>query len=480
VDITGTAGEQLDDPLYSRIEAATAADRLYVKALVLREGATKVAIVTLDAVAIAEIGSIHNDYLANVRARLQEEIDLEPANLLVSASHCHGVVCADIEERTAQAVREACSTMVPVQVGVGAGHEDRIQENRRLKLRGGGEADVRHAYALPPDEEIEGVGPIDPQIGLLRLDRKDGRTLAVLYNFACHPIQGVASGANTADISGYASHVIERNMCDDTIALFVQGCAADINPVLYRDVDNPRDAEPHGDRLGFSALEALRGIACHPDARLRLVNESVRLPRADLTGAIAALKDEQEQVLRSLRPNSLNLKTFISLLFKHRLFPDFPSYDTHSYLHEEAMGRGDRRRLDAQNRQLLEGYTHNIRAMEQLTRIQVNLGLLEMHQAKNQAAGPTCEVEMVGLRVGDFVLVTFPGELSVETGLQIKRMSPHRHTYVASVTNGYIYYTPTVEQLANRGHAQEDSDCLVAPEWHQIFIDAAAEILEAL
>ncbi len=37
---------------------------------------------------------------------------------------------------------------MPVRVAVGTGHEDRIMENRRLRLANGKEADVRHAYAL--------------------------------------------------------------------------------------------------------------------------------------------------------------------------------------------------------------------------------------------------------------------------------------------------------------------------------------------
>jgi hypothetical protein len=90
------------------------------------------------------------------------------------------------------------------------------------------------------------------------------------------------------------------------------------------------------------------------------------------------------------------------------------------------------------------------------------------------------EVEVVGLRVGDFVLVTFPGELTVEIGLNIKKASPHKHTFVAGYTNGYIYYTPTAKQLENVGGAQEDSDCLLAPEWQRMFEDRVAQLLKKL
>ncbi len=164
-----------------------------VKALALRSGAATAVIVTVDAVAIAEIGSIRNDFLANVRSQLKEELNLDPAHILINASHCHGKVCADVEARTVQAVVEAWQNMVPVSVGAGTGCEDRIMENRRLKLKNGKEADVRHAYSLPPDEDVASVGPVDPEIGILRLDREDGETLAVVYNFACHPILEVPS-----------------------------------------------------------------------------------------------------------------------------------------------------------------------------------------------------------------------------------------------------------------------------------------------
>lgn len=64
--------------------------------------------------------------------------------------------------------------------------------------------------------------------------------------------------------------------------------------------------------------------------------------------------------------------------------------------------------------------------MEQLTRLQTNLNLLRMHLKQNQeSAMPTVNVEISGIRVGDFVMVTFGGELTVEIGLAIKKRSPH-------------------------------------------------------
>ncbi|MCC7263064.1 MAG: hypothetical protein IT369_11140 [Candidatus Latescibacteria bacterium] len=456
-------------------------DRLYAKALVLTQGAETVVLVTIDAVAIGEIGPIPNSFLPQVRARLQAELGLDSSCLLVNASHCHGVVCAEVEDRTVAAVQAAWQAQVPVRAGAGAGHEDRIMENRRLRLHSGREADVRRAYALPPDEAVAGVGPVDPQIGLLRLDREDGRTLAVVFNFACHPIQGVPSGGNTADLAGFACRVIEDHCGEGAMAFVLQGCAGDINPVFYTDVARPPDAESLGSLLGISALRGLTQITPRSESRLQLISETLALPRADLAGPIAELEAEQARLLQSLRGTSLNLKTFVPLLVKYRLAPEFPSYYAHRYLHDRALGREDLDRLDAENRAHLEAYTANILVMEELTRLQTNLGLLQQHQATNLAAHmQPLEVELKGLRLGDFVLLTFPGELSVEIGLELKRRSPHPLTFFAAYTNGYTYYSPTAQQLLNRGWAQEDSDCLLAPEWHPLFLDRALALLGKL
>ena len=111
----------------------------------------------------------------------------------------------------------------------------------------------------------------------------------------------------------------------------------------------------------------------------------------------------------------------------------------------------------------------------------VNLALLKKNQAKNVAAGSrTISVECVGLRIGDFILVTSPGELTVQIGLNIKQRSPHAATFVAGYTNGYIYYAPTAEQLQNVGNAQEDSDCILAPEWQALFEAKVADVLKRL
>jgi hypothetical protein len=260
--------------------------------------------------------------------------------------------------------------------------------------------------------------------------------------------------------------VIEDNLSEGTVALFLQGCGGDINPVFYKNVDHPRDAEPLGNMLGLSTLRALKKIPARDDPRLKIVHETLSLPRADLAGRIKAMEAEQARLVRSLKGTSLSLKTFLPLVVKYHVSGDFPSYYASGYLHERATGRDDLDKLDGENQKNLEAYIRNIHTMEALTRLQTNLELMRKHQARNVAAGKrTIDVDLSALRVGDFVLATFPGELTVRIGLGLKERSPHELTFISGYTNGYLYYAPTEEQLRNSGAAQEDCDCLLGPGW---------------
>ncbi len=469
VDITDRTTALVNDPCFA-------------KALVLKTEETTVVLITLDAVAVGGIGRVGNGFMATVRGALEKDLGIAPSSVVVNASHCHGIVRGDLEPLVIQAVKDAMKNLVPVKAGAGIGREARISENRRLKMKDGTQVDMRRAYSMPRDEDVASVGPIDSQIGLLRLDREDGKPLAVLYQFACHPIMNPPSKGCSADYPGYASKVIEEALGGGAMAFFIQGCGGDINPVRYKEVTRPADAEPLGTMLGASVLSAARQVKTKADGELKVSNETISVPRAaDYENRIGAIEKEQAKLLAALKPTNINFKAFLPLLLQHKLWPDFPSHHSQSYLHDQALDQKGISQLDADNRVLVDNYLANLQVMEQLTRLNTNLALLKRHLAETKAAGkPTLDVEVCGLRVGDFKLVTFPGELTVQVGLNIKSLAKDEHAFVSGYTNGYIYYTPTVAQRNNTGYAQEDCDTLVAPEWQKIFETKALEVLQHL
>ena len=454
-------------------------DPLFVKALVLDDGSTRLAILTMDVVAIGFGTELPSDFLLSVRTRIEKELNISGKNVLVNASHNHcvgGQIADDVVDKTVDAVRQACANLVPVKIGAGRGTEDRISMNRRIRLKNGRAWTERQANPSPEDEDVAGVGPIDPEIGILRIDTLDDKPFAVVYNFTAHPYIGASGGGVTAELPGFASKVIEDELGDDALALFVQGAEGDVEEILYKDVNRPRNSEPLGLMLGLSTLKAWRSTQTG-NGTLRVVSETFDLPRRqDLPARIQALEEEQNQLLKSLIGTSLNFKTFLPLYIQYRLHPEYPSYYAYWYLHQQTMGRTEQAALDAENKKNIEKYLNNVYAMEKLARIQTNLGLLRNCQAMIEKSGSaTVPVEVQVFKIGDFVLVTFPGEMFVEIGLNIKKASPFKYTFIAGVSNAFIGYCPT--DAAFEGWAYEDSSSQLGAGWQQIFEKKVAELL---
>jgi hypothetical protein len=468
VEITSPEAERVNDPCFAKV-------------LALRQGEQSAVLITVDAVAIGGIGAIPDTFLETIRRELAQDPGIPPSHVIVNASHCHGLVRSDSDHLVVQAVRDAWQGLSPVKVGAGVGSENRISENRRVTLKDGRQVDMRRAYSFAWDQDIASIGPIDPQVGLLRIDREDGRPLAVLYQFACHPIMNPPSKGSSADFPGFASALIESALGDGVMAFFVQGCGGDINPVHYKDPQHPPDAEPLGDLLGVRVIEGWRSITPESGAPLSVQRRVIDLPRsADFEERITALEAERSRLVDSLRGTNIQFEAFLPLLIQQRLDPESPSGSSHSYRHETAQGRDNLARLDAENRGQIEAYLANVRIMEQLTRLNTNLALLRKNEAiTRMAASPTIEAEVCALRIGNFKLVTFPGELTVEIGLKLKDAAGDPLAFVAGYTNGYLFYTPTEAQRANPGYAQEDCDCLVAPEWQALFESTALDLLRS-
>ena len=152
-------------------------DPLRAGVLILSDGETKAAIVTLDTI------SAWTEMVKQARERIEKEAGVPAENVLIAASHNHsgpsfgknaewGRVLID---RFGAAAKQAASSMRPVSVGYG---EDRIgfSINRRKVING------RVVVRLNPD------GPNDQRVKVLRFD--DGKSLtpmAVLMHAVCHP-----------------------------------------------------------------------------------------------------------------------------------------------------------------------------------------------------------------------------------------------------------------------------------------------------
>jgi hypothetical protein len=77
------------------------------------------------------------------------------------------------------------------------------------------------------------------------------------------------------------------------------------------------------------------------------------------------------------------------------------------------------------------------------------------------------------LQMGDAILCTNPAELFVEFGLEIKKHSPAKSTFISELTDGYVGYVPTAKAYAGGGY-----ETWPAPS-SRLALDAGEEIVEA-
>jgi hypothetical protein len=202
-----------------------------------------------------------------------------------------------------QVAADALADLQPVKIGAGVG-SSRIAMNRRKRMQ-----DVESTRTFDENNssqyfgvhrtknpvllrEFEGVvrlgahllGPIDDEVGVLRIDKTSGEPLAVLANYACH---GTSLGGRNATVCGdwvgRAMSVLEEQL--GAQPMYLQGASGDINPRFVGGLDGHVDSLQRTDALGDEfAREVARVYARTPTAscegvRIRVAHRLILLPR---------------------------------------------------------------------------------------------------------------------------------------------------------------------------------------------------------
>ena len=85
------------------------------------------------------------------------------------------------------------------------------------------------------------------------------------------------------------------------------------------------------------------------------------------------------------------------------------------------------------------------------------------------------------MRIGDVMLVGVPAEFFTALGLEIKRRSPYRYTFVCGLSNDYIGYTPSRQGFENGGYqAWMGSHSFSEPGTGEMIVEECLEMLAEL
>ena len=389
--------------------ATSAHDLLHARAVVLRAGASTVAIALVDSCYIPR------ETVDEAKRTVRDATGLETSRILVSATHTHsapppapraglrGLEAERHDENEelysellvqgiASSIIKSIARLEPAEVGWATSTLPDEVFNRRWFMKNGsippdpfgGTADrVRMNPPFASPDLLRPSGPVDPEVTVLSVRSAEGDPLALLANYALHYVGGIPAGQVSADYFGEFARIVEERLGarEDFVGILSNGTSGNINNLDFskpRARKEPFEQVRHvAGRLANVALEAYGRIEHTAEAGIEMAQSELTLVRR---------KPTEEVLSRS-----------------HALLANPPESLT------------AREAIYAQR-------------------------AIDLHTGPEHVS-----VVLQALRIGGLGIVSLPFETFVETGLSVKRLSPMRPTFVIELANGAEGYLPTPE-----------------------------------
>jgi hypothetical protein len=385
-------------------------DELYARCLVLDDGSTQLAFVVCD------LRMICRELVDRAKSLAAAALGWPASHLLVAATHTHAapglvnIQNAEIDRwyadfvvvRIADAIRRAAAQLAPARIGWGSVKKPEHVFNRRYKVQPGKAppdpfGQSRDGVVTNPPAALalqEPAGTVDPELSVVSVQGADGRPLAVLANYGLHYVGGYSPDSVSADyFAVFAERIGQLLGADSDGAPFVgimsNGASGDVNNV---------DPQHRGERNP-------------PWQKMQQVAENLGQSAAQVC-------------------NAMEYRSSVRLRVATREL-------------ELAVRQPDASRL-AWARQVVAG----IKDKNKLSRPEVYAD-----EALALAAGEDrVSIPLQAIRIGELGIAAAPCEVFAETGLEIKRDSPLKPTFLIELANGYGGYLPTREQHALGGY----------------------------
>ncbi len=207
----------------------------------------RVLLCTMDAISMSDA------FALRVRADIAQRLGMDASCVLLCATHTHTGGPVEtwgdfyhedpayldfLARRLADAAELARQALRPVRIGYASGEEHTLAHCRNFILPDGGFATNSHV------EGQRAVSPIDPQVGVLRIDNEDGSPYGLIANYACHCDSVDGADGNqyiSSDYPGAMRARLREIYGADFLPLYVNGFCGDLNHI---DFEHGRSAEP--------------------------------------------------------------------------------------------------------------------------------------------------------------------------------------------------------------------------------------------
>ena len=390
-------------------------DELHARCLVLDDGKTKVALVVCDLL------GLHRSVSVEARQQIQAATGIPPENVLISGTHTHSAASAIgtqwfhsdqelddyqkfVARRIADGVRRAVNQLRPAQVGFGSVDVPEHVFNRRWFMKQGspelvspfGQVEkVRMNPTGASPDLIEPAGPTDPTVSYIAVREPGGRLISVYSAYSLHYVGGVPGPVISADYFSVFCETLKKLQgvtSDESpfVALLANGTSGDCNNINFR---TPRPGKPIYEQMRYVAEDLAQKV-----------HDSLAIVAWQETTTLETKYRELDVKWRTMEPALLDWA------------------------------------LDTQAK------PESI-ANPNTTTVIYSRRVQELNRASAETKLP---VQV--LRIGDICIGTSPCETFAETGLEYKKRSPIKHSFMVELAHGYFGYLPTTRHFALGGY----------------------------
>ena len=430
-------------------------DNCWARAIVLEQGETRLAIVSVD------LCTMRDDQYREIVARVAARCQIPAQNVTIACTHNHSNAALlepfdakpspwqeTLNDLIVSAVFQATQNLEQVsRMRYATAKCEQVAYNRRVVLPEvvcmliGAEPNwdsiadrlsdtlgaTREQLGMSSDPIVPG-GVVDDHVRLLVFEGESDTTLAGIVSAACHPVTHSFADRHTcADYPGFLVRLVEHEL--GGMGLFLQGCSGDVR-TRYRE-PTYAEVERIGHEFGEMLLAAMGRLeVTGDDFTIDAVAREVDLPlkpymSRDLQRArLAELEDTLIQLART-RANGVK-----------DLEERWAVYQESAFL-----------------------------------RYQLKWGELETCQADLERE--RVSVTLQAMRLGKILLLTSPAEVFAETGIELAAWAAEQGwegSIFSSCTNGYVNYIPPRVEAERGGF--EPSCTMLAPAACGLMVDS--------
>jgi neutral ceramidase len=244
-------------------------DKVYARSLVLDVAGERLAIVSVD------LGIYTSEHLVTV---CKERFGI--SQIVICSSHTHSdpgrSYSAFYEERIIQVVETAVNSMFPARIVAGHRSFPQLGFNRLVVREDGHSRESWFGDEHYTSENPERIpfGPVDPEVGVIKIEDTDGQARAIVMNYACHSDVVCQNYAISADYPGAATRKVEEAFGNNLNCLFVQGAGGNIESLI---ISSRRTGPDDPFQTDYSTIERVGGLLAYETIKLaRTLNPAAR------------------------------------------------------------------------------------------------------------------------------------------------------------------------------------------------------------